>query len=464
MPVDRLTALDASFLGAETPTAHMHVGWVARFAPPEAGTGLPSFPELRAHVARRLHRAPRYLQRIAPVPMGVHQPVWVDDEDFDIDEHLRHAIGPHLDAIADAVFSTPLPRDRPLWQMWVADRLEDGSLGLVGKVHHCMVDGLAAVELGAALLDPEPVRGPLGPGPHALRRRQEASQPADLFASSLLDRLEEQARAAQAALGALANPLGLPVAGARMARTLVRAALPPAPGSVLNGRSTPSRHLARVSRPLEDLKTVKARYGVTVNDVLLAAAAGGLRTFLRERGEVPVRMKAMVPVSVRVPDAGDSLGNRISFMFVELPCQEDDPLVRLMRVHLQTALRKRDGDPVEADAALGAMEYAPRAVQRAVTGLVASRRMFNLVVSNIPGPHLPMYLRGCRLEQAWPVVPLAEGHALSIGMTTVCGEACLGLYADRGQLPDADRLAEHVDAAVDDLLAVAAEPAVTAFA
>jgi WS/DGAT/MGAT family acyltransferase len=453
LPVDRLTPLDASFLEAETPSAHMHVGWVARFSAPADGAGIPGFAELRAHVAARLDRAPRYRQRIEEVPLGVNQPVWVDDEEFELDHHFRRAVGGDLDAIADAVFSKPLQRDRPLWEIWVADRLDNGELGLVGKLHHCMVDGLAAVELGAMLLDLEPARGPLG----RARRfdRVPVPEQADLFASGVVDRLSEQALAAGAALRVAATPWRIPGAGLRFARTLARAALPVAPSSPLNRGGSAKRLLAGVARPLDDLRRVRQAFDVTVNDVLLAAVAGGLRSFFDERGDPPAPLKAMVPVSVRAD--GEALGNRISFMFVELPCQHDDPLVRLMQVHRDTAQRKREGDPDAADAALQSIGYAPRMLQRAMTGLVASPRMFNLVVSNIPGPRVPLYMRGCRLETAWPVVPLAESHALSVGMTTVRDQACFGLYADASVLPDVDRLALHLDSAIDDLLIAAAE-------
>ena len=452
MPVERLTPLDASFLEAETPLAHMHVGWVARFSPPADGADLPSFPELRAHVAARLDRAPRYRQRIESVPLGVNQPVWVDDPQFDLDRHLRRSIVTDLDSLADAVFSQPLERDKPLWEIWVADRLDSGELGLVGKLHHCMVDGLAAVELGSMLLDLEPERGPLG---RARRfERVPLPEPADLFAEGVAERVEEQVRVVGGAMRGLLTPWRLPAAGVRMAATLARAALPPAPASALNRPGSGARRLAHASRELDELRSVRQAFEVTVNDVLLAAVAGGLRSFLLGRGEEPLPLKAMVPVSVRGEDGGE-LGNRISFMFVELPCDIDDPVVRLMQVHRDTALRKRLGDPDGAESALQALGHAPRIVQRAMTGLVSSPRMFNLVVSNIPGPRVPLYMRGCRLETAWPVVPLAAGHGLSIGMTTIGDLACFGLYVDEAVLPDVDDLALHLEAAIDELVSAA---------
>jgi hypothetical protein len=173
---------------------------------------------------------------------------------------------------------------------------------------------------------------------------------------------------------------------------------------------------------------------------------------LAERGEAAIDLKSMVPVSVRGDDAADALGNRISFLFVNLPCSEPDAVARLLAVNAVTAQRKAAHEAEGADAALDALAHAPRPLQRAASHLVASPRAFNLVVSNIPGPPQPLFLLGCELTHAYPVVPLAESHALSIGMTTIQGEACLGLYSDRQTLPDADRLAGHIDRAIDELL------------
>jgi diacylglycerol O-acyltransferase / wax synthase len=188
-----------------------------------------------------------------------------------------------------------------------------------------------------------------------------------------------------------------------------------------------------------------------VNDVLLAAAAGGVRRLMQRRGETPTALKTMVPVSVRDEDGAGELGNRISFVFVELPCDEPDPVRRLERVKLAMGERKGGGEPEAAQAMLDAIAYAPRTVQRAVSRAAASARAFNLVVSNIPGPPVPLYMLGCRLEEVYPVVPLADEHAVSIGLTTVDDQAFFGVYADRESLPDADELAVAIAECVDEL-------------
>jgi diacylglycerol O-acyltransferase / wax synthase len=192
---------------------------------------------------------------------------------------------------------------------------------------------------------------------------------------------------------------------------------------------------------------------VTVNDVVLAAASGAVRRFLQQRGERPVRLKTMVPVSVRGEDGTGELGNQISFVFVDLPCDEPDPLARLARVRSEVGRRKRRGQPEGANLVLSAFGYAPRTVQRVLAHLVASPRAFNLVVSNIPGPRQPLYMLGCELEESYPVVPIADRHGVAIGMTTIKDEACFGVYADRESVPDSDLLAEFLDESVEELLA-----------
>ena len=446
MSPQRLSALDASFLAVESPSAHMHVGWAATFAPP-ADAPRPHFETLFRHIAGRLGRAPRYRQKIAPDALGLNAPLWIDAEDFDPAEHIHHSAAERLEDLADAVLSEPLRRDRPLWEFWIAPELADGRIGLVGKAHHCMVDGIAAVELGSLLLDTEPAPAAdealeewrPAPAPHAL----------ELLARGAWDLTRGQLRAPLALARA---PLSLPSFGLRTARALAGAVLPVAPRSPLNEPGSPDRHLATARRPLDELRAIRSAHGVTVNDVVLAAAAGALRRHAERRGERPRDLKAMVPVNVRGEDA-DALGNRITFMFVELPASSADPVDRLFRVHDATRSRKEARVPEEADAALQALAHAPRPLQKAAAHALASPRVYNLVVSNIPGPRIPMYMCGCRLRDAYPVVPLSDRHALSIGMTTIGDHACFGLYADPETLPDADALALDLDAALDELRA-----------
>src|SRR5215212_8748692 len=453
MPPERLSALDASFLAVEGPSAHMHVGWAATFEPP---ADRPDFDTLFEHIAGRLGRAPRFRQRIAPDPLGLNAPLWIDAEDFDPAEHIHRSAAENLPQLADAVLSEPLRRDRPLWELWIADSLADGRIGLVGKAHHCMVDGIAAVELGSLLLDlaPDPSGAEAdehdwlpAPAPHAL----------ELLARGAWDRTREQLGLLRYPLAVARSPFALPGLGLRTARALAGAVLPVAPPSPLNEPGSPARHLATARRPLSELRTIRKAYGATVNDVLLAAVAGALRRHAERAGERPRDLKAMVPVNVRAEDPGE-LGNRITFMFVELPASVADPVVRLELIADATRSRKESGVPEDADVALKALSHAPLPVQKAAAHALASPRVYNLVVSNIPGPRLPLSLRGCRLHDAYPVVPLSARHALSVGMTTIGEHACFGLYADAATLPDSDALADDLDAALDELRATMESP------
>lgn len=446
----RLSPLDASFLNVETPSAHMHVGWVAVFDPP--ADRRPSFAELRDHVSRRLPRAPRYRQMIREVPLGINAPVWTDDEDFDIARHVVPASSSRLDELVGDLMSEPLPRDRPLWQLSIAPRLDDGRVGVVGKAHHCMVDGVAAVELASLLLDPEPDPAEpesdgWSPAPGPSDRRLVVEGAVDLARAPLgLAALPAKlARSPRRALGALGR-------ARRAVYALADAARPARPVETFNDPISPRRRLALLGRPLDELLRIKREFGVKLNDVVLAVCAGGVRDFLQRRKSEPLALKTMVPVNVRGDGGESELGNRISFMFVDLPCDEPDPIRRLRGIHAATAERKRAGEPEGADAVIGSMTFTPSPVQRLVSKLIASPRTFNLTASNIPGPREALYMRGCRLAEAYPVVPIADRHALSIGVTTIGEGAFFGLYADSESLPDIDELADCMDASIDELL------------
>jgi WS/DGAT/MGAT family acyltransferase len=334
--------------------------------------------------------------------------------------------------------------------MWICESTEEERFAIVGKTHHCMVDGLAAVELASLLLDPTPEPSSCEldgwraePGPGSVQ----------LLARGVHDLLGEQLGLLRWPLRAAASPsrAACELAGSlsRVARALEHS-LRVAPASPLNKPLSPLRTLVCAQRSLEDLRKVKRAYGTTINDVLLAAVAGAARTFFTRRGEEPVALKAMVPVSIR--DKEDVLGNHISFVFAELPCKEPDPIRRLQRVHALMSRRKHDREPEGVDLALKVAGYAPGAVQHAITRILASPRTFNLVVSNIPGPAPQMYMLGCPLEAAYPMVPLADRHALSVGMTSVGDRACFGIYTDREAIPDARHFARDVDAAITELL------------
>jgi WS/DGAT/MGAT family acyltransferase len=244
----------------------------------------------------------------------------------------------------------------------------------------------------------------------------------------------------------------LPGAARRSTRTLAHMLLPPAPSSPLNRRGTSRRHHVRVTRSLDEIRAVRRRFRVTPNDVMLAACAGGLRRFAERRGDAPQPLKAMVPADVRTGSDAAATGNRISFVFVELPCAEPDPVARLLAVHRATAQRRADGEAEDLDAAFQVLARTPSPLQRALAQAFAHPRLFNLTISSVPGPAVPRYLRGCRLRSVHSAIPLAGRHALSIGVVTVAGNACFAVTADAETLPDADYLAGDLEAALDELL------------
>jgi diacylglycerol O-acyltransferase len=453
MSNNRLSPLDASFLTVESETAHMHVGWAALFAPP-GRRSMPGFQELREHVEGRLCRAPRYRQKLAQDSFGVGDPVWVDEGDFDVNEHVLHASSSDFGEVVDTAMSSPLDRNRALWELWIADGLEDGRVGVVGKAHHCMVDGLAAVELGLLLLDPTPAPG--RPAPDGWRPAPTPGGPS-LLGAALLARVSDGLEVAHLPVQLARHPGRLPSLARELPRTvraLARSVEPAPSGTPFNEPISPQRHLARARRPLGDLKKIKRRFGTTVNDVVLAIAAGAVRRFLQRHGETPLGLKTMVPVSVRGGDGAGTFGNQISFVFVELPCNEPDPVRRLQDISLAMSQRKLGGEPEGADAIMKALGYAPRTLRQAVSRLVAGPRAFNLVVSNIPGPREPLYMCGCELEEVYPVVPIADRHALAIGVTTIKDDSFFGIYADSESLPDADLLAFGIDESIEELVAL----------
>jgi WS/DGAT/MGAT family acyltransferase len=448
-----LSALDAAFLSLESEQAPMHVGWAALFDPP-AGRDAPGFRQISDHIQARLGRAPRYRQRLAAIPLGLGDPVWVDDASFDIADHVLRAGHDDFGRLVDEVMSQPLEHDRPLWELWIAEGLPGGRIGVVGKAHHCLVDGLAAVELMALLLDvtPEPDGGDSDgwmpralPGAMALAR------------DAIGHRIDEARGLAQLPLGWAREPaalLALPGQAWRAAQALAHTAGPPAPQSHLTGGATALRHLACHSRPLEDLKIIKRRFGTTINDVLLSASAGALRGLAEQRAEAPRPVRAMVPVSVLAPD--ERWGNRIAFLFLGLPCDEADPVWRLRDIHVAMRDRKRAGEPEGADALLRVVSHAPRMVRRLASRVIASPQLSNLTISNIPGPQVPLYLMGCEVRHAYPVVPLTRGHGMSIGMTTIHERACFGVYAQAELAGDADAIARGIDTSIGELLQRAA--------
>ena len=448
----RLTHLDGSFLRVETPNAHMHVAWSGVFAPP-AARERPTVARLREKVESRLHLVPRFRQRVAAPPLGLTEPAWVDDPLFEVRRHVSELGNgeplPHADfrRLTDAALSQPLRRNRPLWHIHLAPELEDGRVGLLFKIHHALVDGKSAVELALMLFDTEPdAATEPGPAWSPAPAPNTARQALDAFRDSATEPL--RAAAGLARMAASPRETGFTGTLRRAALAFERDMLRPAPPSYLNGPIGPRRALVRHRAQMADLLAARKHGEVKLNDVCLAAVAGALRKLAIARGEEPRPLKAMVPVSTRADDQHDQLGNRISFAFVDLPVDARTRVGRLRRIHEATAEFKRSGRPQGTEAVLGALGLLPAPLKGTAARFAASPRVFNLTVSNVPGPRFPLYMLGAELQEAYPVVPVAEGHALSIGMFSYRDSMFFGLYSDPEALPDAERLPELLNAEI----------------
>jgi diacylglycerol O-acyltransferase / wax synthase len=449
----RLTALDSSFLRVEGPNAHMHVAWAGLFDP-HPGRPRPTLEALRAKVAARLRHLPRFRQRLAFAPRGFGEPFWADDPDFDVTSQVTALSGEHQPVSAgrfrdmtDAVLSEPLDRARPLWHIYLVPRLEDGRVGLICKLHHAMVDGKSAVEVALLLFDDSADAEPETPDDWTPSERPKSTRLA--FDAVVGDAAESLRTVRDVAL----------MAGSRrnggLAGTLRRAALAaehdllrPAPSSHLNVPIGPERALVCHSVRMSDISRARRQTGATVNDVCLAAVAGALRRLALVRGESPTPLKVMVPVSVRDEDHRQALGNLISFAFIDLPVHLRSSQARLEHVQAATSEFKRSGRAAGTAAVLSMLGALPPMLKDTAARLAASPRMYNLTVSNIPGPPTPVYMLGAELREAYPVVPVAEGHSLSIGMFSYRDRLFFGLYADPTALPEVGTLPSALDAAI----------------
>jgi diacylglycerol O-acyltransferase len=454
--VERLTGLDASFLYLEEPDTPMHVGGVLILEAPAGGAD--ALAEL---ISARLPLVPRYRQRVAEVPGHLANPVWVDDPDFDLAYHVRRSALPRpgteeqLLELVSRLTSRPLDRARPLWEAYLIEGLTEGRVAVVTKTHPALVDGLSAIDIGQVLLDADP--DVPAPEPSEWLPQRPPSG-VELLWDALDEYVRRPSSAVDAALGAVSDVRSTAArmtgAASGLLRT-VRKAVLAAPHSPLNAPVGRSRRVAVARAQLEDLKKVRAVHGGTVNDVLLTVVTGALREWLLSRGEPVVggtTVRALVPVSMQ-EDAQQ--GNRVSSYLVDLPVGEPNPRVRLTRLTYAMRGVAAHGQSVGADSLIALTGFAPSTLHalgaRAARGL--SRRLFNLVITNVPGPQVPLYAAGSRMLEVFPVVPLARGQGLSIGMTSYNGTVYFGLNAELDSVGDVDVLADLIEQEVDELVA-----------
>jgi WS/DGAT/MGAT family acyltransferase len=457
---DRLSTLDVSFLYLEEPTTPMHVGGVAIFQSPPDGFDYDRLSEL---ITQRIGYVPRYRQKIRWVPGHLANPVWVDDEDFDISFHVRRSALPkpgnhqQLRELVARIMSRPLDRHRPLWELYLVEGLSGGRFALLTKSHHAMVDGISAVDICTVILDPTPE--PRETPPDTWRAAREPSR-FELVAGAVAHAVRRPTSAvevARTAVGDVRQTAGKVLGAAGGVLAMARTAARPAPHTPLNVPIGEQRRYGMARTDLDDYKRVRKAHGGTVNDVVLAVVAGALRSWLLSRGEAvtgKTTIRAMVPVSVRTTDEAGALGNRVSSYLVDLPVGEPNPVIRLHQVSHAMRGHKEAGQAVGADALVALSGFAPPTLH-ALGARVANslaRRVLNVVVTNVPGPQFPLYAAGAQMLEAYPVVPLAKGQAVSIGLTSYNGGVYYGLNADRDAMPDLDVLAQLVEESLAELV------------
>jgi diacylglycerol O-acyltransferase len=460
---DRLTAVDASFLAQEVENAHMHVGAVLIFEGPP-----PDYEAFLTQIRGRLHLVPRYRQKLAFPPLETGRPLWIDDPNFNLQYHVRHTALPspgddeQLRALAARVHSQRLDRSKPLWETWLVQGLEDNRFALISKTHHALVDGVAGVDLATVLFDLAPVPEPT---PHEGEPWVPQPEPSglQLAARGVQGLLRTPFELTGKAISAASHP----TQSLEVAREAVEgvgevawAGLNPAPDTPLNVPIGPHRRFAFVRNELSDFKRVKDGLGGTVNDVVLTVVAGALRTWLRSRGvrTEGLELRALVPVSIRGQDEHHQLGNRIAAMRGPLPVYVEDPVARLAVVREAMDGLKDSKQAVGAEVLAGVQSFAPPTVLAQASRINFSTRLFNLIVTNVPGPQFPLYVLGRRLQDIFPIAFLPRNHALAVAIMSYNGGIDFGLLGDYDAVPDLDDISDHLGDALAELVAAAKKP------
>ncbi len=452
---ERLSAQDATFLYAESPVAHMHIGTLALFE----GTGLTE-EELCDHIERRLHLVPRFRKKLAWVPLGQGRPVWIDDPHFDIRFHIRHTGLPKPAGEAEArrlmgrLMSIPLDRARPLWEMWFFE-LADGRMGLIQKTHHCLIDGMSGVDLGTVILDVMKDPPPGKPAPDW----EPAPPPSrgELLRDSVIEQFTQPREIARNFQRAREAPQQFMERAQDVVQGLMafgRSAVELAPKvDSLTQQIGAHRRFEIARAALSDVKAIKNAHQCKINDVVLAAVSGGMRRLLESRGEDVdgLILKAMVPVSVRDASQRMTYGNKVSMMAADLPVGEPDPVQRLKYVNAQMVGLKESKQAVGADFWVKLSEYAPPTVLAMASRAVAFQRMVNLTVTNVPGPQFPLYLKGGKLLEAFPFVPLVGTTSLGVAIVSYDGQLNFGISGDWDLAPDLETFRDGLSASIDEL-------------
>ncbi len=465
---ERLTALDASFLGIESDAAPMHVGALLIFegGPLAREGGGIDYDRLCRYTEAVLEQMPRYRQRLSWVP-GLRHPVWVDDEHFTLQYHLRHTALPQpgdertLKRLAARIFSQRLDRTRPLWEFWLVEGLEGGRFALIPKIHHCMIDGVAGVESMGALLRGTPDETLPSSASWAPRPSPSRSE---LLASELEHRARGSRMVLDTARKALSDLRGWWDGARDTAEGLMSTlgqGLSPASPTPLNPKDVgPYRRFDVCRMDLGEIKAIKQQLGGKVNDVVLTVASGALARYLARR-EVDLSdladFRALVPVNVRKDSETGAGGNRVALMITPLPITEHDPVRRYERVRQITGYMKNESRQVESSALIEELsDMTASSIIREVFRFAGRQRAFNVVITNVPGPPFPLYLLGARLLEISPFVPLFRNQAVGLALFSYAGSLHWGLSADWAEVPDLHELVDDLDASFQELRAAAA--------
>ncbi|HJQ96455.1 MAG TPA: wax ester/triacylglycerol synthase family O-acyltransferase [Acidimicrobiia bacterium] len=459
-----LSHLDASFLALETTTAHMHVAGVVLFDGTQLVTsnGGIDIGRIKAHIAGKLGYVPRYRQRLAWAPPN-RRPVWVDDDHFNFDFHVRHTSLPRpgtdeqLKRLAGRIVSQPLDRAKPLWELWVVEGMSENRFAIIAKIHHCMIDGISGVDLTTILLNVMPT-SEIEPATDWSPRP--APNQAQLAVA-------EAARITRSAIDTMTNVPELAKRGGEIAITfggrgfaalnsLRSGWLRQSTRTPLNPDLGPNRRFDWTETPLAEVKAIRARLGGSVNDVVLAITAGAIRHFLLEERKFDIgegEFRVMNPVSTRRSDQRGALGNQVAMWLVNLPISEPDPVSRLEKIKLETQKLKATNQALGAATLVELSRGTPIPLISLANRVVGSiMRPFNLTVTNVPGPQFPMYLLEAPMLANYPIVPLWSQHGLGLALFSYNGTMAWGIHADFDAVPDTASVTSAIQNATAELL------------
>lgn len=461
---ERLSALDHAFLALEGPTTCMHVAATAVLdaGPLTTDGGGIDMDRIRRYIASQLEAIPRYRQRLAWIPIENH-PVWIDDDHFDLCFHVRHSSLPkpgstrQLQELCARLLERPLDRSRPLWEIWVIEGLAGNRFALHMKVHHCMVDGIAGVDLMSALFRID-TDSSIEPTAHWRPRRQPTDS--ELFRDEVKRRLRMSRRALRDLPGWLSadkEAQGTVVQRINNVFDLLRTGLAQPAETAFNKTIGPHRRVRWLTHDIPEVKEIKNQLGGTMNDVVLTTVAGGIQRFLERRGSTPRgELRLGVPVNLHAGDRSRGLGNHIWAWLVPIAAEVRGPIRRYRALREATDSLKRSQQALGGEVITGAFDWTSANLMPIGAKLLHRLQPYNLMVTNVPGPQFPLYLLGARIDELYPWVPLFENQGLAIALFSYDGKLSWSIGADWDLVPDVDAFVESLDESFRELRRAAA--------